>query len=1099
MTKETNRHLFSNSFGFVNLVLRGLRYHLRSHIMIVFGCAVGAILLTGALMIGDSLQRSLHFLARSRLGKTQHVIFSSNATFRESFADSIGNTLDINAVPLLLQKGTVSVGGKNNRLTGVNIIGADQRFETLSPGGNTPAGKDDSTVVVNKSLADRLQISAGEKIIIRFSKAGVLSLDAPFANEKELGTTLRMKVGAVADRQQFGDFNLKAEHYTVYNVFVPLHILQTANSTPQGVSAILIGQSDKHSYDELSDALQRTWSTKYGGVSTRSIKEPQHLEIYSDNIFLSDSLVTTICKTLPEATPVSTWFVNEIRFAEKKVPYSFVSTPPVDIGLERNQIALGSWAARDLGAGVGDSVVLSYFVPTQSSGLRTDSSTFVISTILPEQFPWIDSTLMPPLPGLAQAVSCTEWDPGIPINLESIRQKDEAYWEKYKGAPKAFINYHTAQTIWNNRFGFTTSIRIDSSKTTAKDLSTILDTAASPSSFGIRLFDIKSNIDNAVDEGISFTPLFIGLSFFTILGALILISILCGFLIRSRKNDIRVLSAIGYTRSHILKLFMFEGFFIASLGTITGMILSPLYTILMLKGLGTIWQAAAKTPVLFLHVHYPSILTGGLLTILCASAAMFLPLQTALNEFFQSKRKKKKKVSSPLKRLIFSSALILVGIILTLGIKNPNSTRAAGIFFMSGSILLAGMISLFSSTLRLYARKAKPLSFSLKRLALLNLARKPGRSTATICILACALFILSTIQIFKLGTYIDPRDNRGGTGGFWWYGEFASGISDDEISADLLRNRGVEMLDNEFTSLPIRMKDGDDASCLNLNRVNQPALVGVNSFLLDSLNCFSFSSSLMNDQQENKWSILETSPNQNTIYGFADQSSIEWIMGKTVGDTLRYTNEIGDTLHVILAGGLQNSILHGKVIISEQNFIRHFPSTGGYRIFLVTAPSGKEKEFGDALNDALVNKGGLFETTKSRLQTVNSVTNTYLSIFGLLGMMGLMLGCLGLGIVFVRNIHERRIEIGILHAQGFRYSVIYRLLFWEHAVLIFAGTAAGMIPALFTSGFSLRVASLPQIAVLLFVVLTAGFGSMMIGLALSRKTDCVTILQDDQN
>ena len=43
--------------------------------------------------------------------------------------------------------------------------------------------------------------------------------------------------------------------------------------------------------------------------------------------------------------------------------------------------------------------------------------------------------------------------------MKLIREKDEAYWKKYKGTPKAFISLKTARKIWANRFGNLTLVK----------------------------------------------------------------------------------------------------------------------------------------------------------------------------------------------------------------------------------------------------------------------------------------------------------------------------------------------------------------------------------------------------------------------------------------------------------------------------------------------------------------------------------------------------------------------------------------------------------------------------------------------------------------
>ena len=77
-----------------------------------------------------------------------------------------------------------------------------------------------------------------------------------------------------------------------------------------------------------------------------------------------------------------------------------------------------------------------------------------------------------------------------------------------------------------------------------------------------------------------------------------------------------------------------------------------------------------------------------------------------------------------------------------------------------------------------------------------------------------------------------------------------------------------------------------------------------------------------------------------------------------------------------------------------------------------------------------------------------AVQNTYLSIFQLLGGLGLILGSIGLGLVVLRNVLERRSELAMLRAVGFDKTIIRKMLFDEHAGLMLGGLACGVISAL---------------------------------------------------
>jgi len=99
--------------------------------------------------------------------------------------------------------------------------------------------------------------------------------------------------------------------------------------------------------------------------------------------------------------------------------------------------------------------------------------------------------------------------------------------------------------------------------------------------------------------------------------------------------------------------------------------------------------------------------------------------------------------------------------------------------------------------------------------------------------------------------------------------------------------------------------------------------------------------------------------------------------------------------------------------------------------------SSRLRDFGLALTPAT-----------QRLAEFNAVENTYLSIFQLLGGLGLILASVGLGLVVLRNVLERRGELAMLQAVGFDKAALKRMVFYEHGGLMVGGLACGIIAAL---------------------------------------------------
>jgi putative ABC transport system permease protein len=212
---------------------------------------------------------------------------------------------------------------------------------------------------------------------------------------------------------------------------------------------------------------------------------------------------------------------------------------------------------------------------------------------------------------------------------------------------------------------------------------------------------------------------------------------------------------------------------------------------------------------------------------------------------------------------------------------------------------------------------------------------------------------------------------------------------------------------------------------------------------------------------------LLTSAATNEIPAIGDANSIQWAMGRKVGDTIDYVDERGQPFKVRIVGAVANSILQGSLIIDEAEFVKRFPGESGYRMFLIDAPTKAVAQVSATLSRALQDVGLELTPAAQRLAQFNAVQNTYLGTFQVLGGLGLLLGSVGLGVVVLRNVLERRGELALLLAVGFRARAVQRLVITEHAALLALGLALGIVaaavavlPALLLPGGQLPVASM---------------------------------------
>lgn len=225
-------------------------------------------------------------------------------------------------------------------------------------------------------------------------------------------------------------------------------------------------------------------------------------------------------------------------------------------------------------------------------------------------------------------------------------------------------------------------------------------------------------------------------------------------------------------------------------------------------------------------------------------------------------------------------------------------------------------------------------------------------------------------------------------------------------------------------------------------------MLGIRPEQLQVRGAFRFIDVIDGAERENAWELLARDEGGNIVPAIGDYATVIWALGKSVGDELEYSDEKGRSFKLRIVGILKNSILQGSLLIAEDEFVKRFPSEDGYRMFLADAPTEKINEVADKLSYRLRDFGMVLTPARQRLAAFNAVENTYLSIFQLLGGLGLILGSVGLGLVVLRNVLERRGELAMLRAVGLSKNALKQTVFYEHLGLMLCGLVCGVVAAL---------------------------------------------------
>jgi ABC-type lipoprotein release transport system permease subunit len=186
-----------------------------------------------------------------------------------------------------------------------------------------------------------------------------------------------------------------------------------------------------------------------------------------------------------------------------------------------------------------------------------------------------------------------------------------------------------------------------------------------------------------------------------------------------------------------------------------------------------------------------------------------------------------------------------------------------------------------------------------------------------------------------------------------------------------------------------------------------------------------------------------------------DATTAEWVLHKKLGDILEIPDDAAPpnwrgekVLTFRIVALLHDSVFQSELLLSEANFLRLFPRQEGYNLFLISSPPEKTREIKEILQGALAPRGVEVTEAIDRLRSYMAVENTYLLTFQALGGLGLLLGALGLAIVLLRSVWERRGELALLRALGYRRRALSWMILVENGSLLVLGLTGGTLAAL---------------------------------------------------
>jgi putative ABC transport system permease protein len=1106
------------------LVLRGLQYYWRTHAAVVAGVATAVAVLAGALVVGDSVRGTLRTLALARLGAAD-IVVTSPRFLRADMATAIAGdplfaTYFSGIAPLIVTEGLVTAQSTGARSGGVLVYGIDDRFWQFHQAIDIGT-LGDREALVSPALAAETGATAGDAVLVRVQRPSAIPLESLHSDKDAVGRTIRLTVARVLDDEPLAEFSLRPQQGAVRAVFVPLARLQAELEVGERVNTLVASvlPSSPGTVVEMDRLLREHVAIADVGLKLVPLGDRQAVSVESDAGLLDEPQAAAVRSALDgtalETMPVLTYVANSMAIGDRRVPYSLVtaidlaavapSAAPIASATDP-PIVLNQWAADDLGAVRGDVVRLEYYVWEDPGRLATRTANFHVAGIVPVNA--ADRDFSPSYPGITDSPTMDDWDPPFPVDLARIRRQDEAYWERYRTAPKAFVPLDVGQRLWGSRHGSMTSLRLHAlegrgAAETAAAFEERLRTKIDPTVFGTSIADVRTPALAASAGATDFGEYFLYFSFFLVVAALVLASLFFRLGVEQRGREVGLLRAVGADIATVRALLMGEAACLAVAGALIGLVSAVGYAWLVVAALGTWWNAAVGTDRLTVHVTATSLVIGAVAGIAAALVCTWWTLRSLSGISERSllagdlPGMDAASMSGGSRTRIAGAAVGLAVLAVVLSALGWTAViGASGAFFGAGAALLAAGLSACAWAYRRPVRAVVRGAgwWPVSRLGLRSATYRPGRSVLAIGVVAAATFILIAVDAFRRDAPLE-NDLQSGTGGYELFVEsLLPAVHDPETSAG---QQALNLTNLDGVSIErFRLRPGDDASCLNLYQPQDPRILGVSDRFVDA-GRFAFHAAI--DDRNNAWSLLREVHPDGSIPVIADITSMTYVLHRAVGDEI-VIRVAGRPVRLRIVAALRDSVFQSELLMSDANFRAIFPEREGFHVMLVDTPPGREAEISAEIENGLSDLGADATSVAQRLAEYHRVENTYLSTFQTLGGLGLLIGTIGLGAVLVRNVLERRRELALLGAVGYRRRHFVLMLTAESLSLLVIGLVVGALsaalavaPAAIERGGRLPLSTGGLL--LLFVVFVAGLVSTVVAARLATRGPLLAALK----
>jgi len=537
------------------------------------------------------------------------------------------------------------------------------------------------------------------------------------------------------------------------------------------------------------------------------------------------------------------------------------------------------------------------------------------------------------------------------------------------------------------------------------------------------------------------------------LNIMIMVSLLvCGFLVfntmfmsvKERTYEIGVLRAVGSSRRQVFSVFLQESIILGAIGTVIGIFVGLLLSNLFALALEQAFQGLKISGMVLTLDGAILGLLAGLLTVV--GGAIYPSISASRVNILHALRPEMRvgKKIPDLALLTVGLILFLFGVSLVLQLM-PFSIPYVDMFFVPIGLVVSAAVAL-KKTAKVFVKPAALVSSSVEVVMSKNVRRKLLRNAVSFGMIGISLSFAIMMGGVQAGIVSAVENNL-----------------KEALGSDIMLISNQTLPISSFKANLTEMKQVQSVTPLNSYwRGTTKVFQGENQ---STVGVVVIEPETFNDIIQYQF-VNSSSPDE--VFQMLSSSNETLILSDTLADRLNVA--VGNNLAVltlasekpknftvagIFTGATLQWISFGprpmseSIIISFQSETAYFFGRNEAMIFFVNLKEEYKQQASEVVDEIdsvypNYNFGEHSTTFRDLLLQVRANIDQIFSIFSLMLYFAILISTLGIAIIMIMNVTERRREIGLLRAQGMSRSQILGILLAEAAFIGLIGFLIGL-------------------------------------------------------